>query len=146
MTRAQLMHSAQPYESAAPTIRIPAVSAAPTSGRFAWLTPMVLWPLARRHVPEPALRPQGGGTRRSDDEAMFAAIVYVLVSGVAWRSLPKTFGVSWQTAHRRFTQWSEAGLWKRLSEVPETPLVPPLVRRWALETGARVEERREPAS
>ncbi|MFF5970019.1 transposase [Streptomyces sp. NPDC012769] len=124
---------------------VPASATAPT-GRFAWLTPMVLWPLARRHVPRPAVRPQGGGTRRSDDEAMFAAIVYVLVSGVAWRSLPKTFGISWQTAHRRFTQWSEMGLWQRLHEVSEAPTVPPQVRRWASEIGVLAEERREPTA
>lgn len=45
---------------------------------------------------------------------MFAAVVYVLAGGCAWRHLPPAFGVSQATAHRRFTAWTEAGLWGRL--------------------------------
>lgn len=45
---------------------------------------------------------------------MFKAVVYVLTSGCAWRHLPETFGVSLATAHRRFTAWTRAGLWRRL--------------------------------
>jgi transposase len=45
---------------------------------------------------------------------VFAAIVLVLTTGCAWRHLPPIFGVSHQTAHRRFTEWSEAGLWAKL--------------------------------
>lgn len=103
----------------------------PADGRFTWLAPMVLWPLARRHIPRPALRRQGGGTQRADDEAMFAAILYVLVSGVPWRALPKTFAVSWQNTHRRFTQWSALGLWDRIQYASLDPRTPPTVRQWA---------------
>ncbi|QCX82659.1 hypothetical protein C9F11_45505 (plasmid) [Streptomyces sp. YIM 121038] len=39
-------------------------------------------------------------------------MVYVLTSGCAWRYLPETFGA--RTAHRRFTAWTGAGLWRRL--------------------------------
>jgi transposase len=46
--------------------------------------------------------------------AVFTAIVYVLTSGCAWRDLPPSFGVPFQTAHRRFSQWTEAGLWREL--------------------------------
>lgn len=45
---------------------------------------------------------------------MFAAIVYVLTTGCAWRHLPAGFGVSKATAHRRFVAWPRAGLWRRL--------------------------------
>ncbi|RGC65306.1 hypothetical protein C5N14_29115 [Micromonospora sp. MW-13] len=45
---------------------------------------------------------------------MFAAIVYVLTTGCAWRHLPPGFGVSRATAHRRFQVWTAAGLWRRL--------------------------------
>ncbi len=48
---------------------------------------------------------------------MFAVIVYVLVSGCAWRSLPPCSGISKSTAHRRFLIWSGAGVWGRLHEV-----------------------------
>ncbi len=45
---------------------------------------------------------------------MFTAIVFVLTSGVAWRYLPPSFGVKYQTAHRRFSEWTAAGLWPRI--------------------------------
>ncbi|MFD6174374.1 IS5 family transposase [Streptomyces coeruleorubidus] len=59
------------------------------------------------------MRPQGGGTQDTPDETLFAAIIYVLVSGCAWRQLPPCFGISKSTAHRRFLIWSKAGLWGR---------------------------------
>src|SRR3712207_7771542 len=58
--------------------------------------------------------PQGGGTRYVDDRAVFAAIVYVLTTGCAWRHLPAEFGVSKATAHRRLLAWNRAGLWGRV--------------------------------
>jgi transposase len=48
------------------------------------------------------------------DRNVFTAVVYVLTSGCAWRHLPPTFGTSPSTAHRRFTAWTKAGLWRRL--------------------------------
>jgi transposase len=50
-----------------------------------------------------------------DERAVFKAVVYVLTSGCAWRHLPETFEVSPATAHRRFTSWTRAGLWRRLN-------------------------------
>ena len=35
------------------------------------------------------------------DRQVFTAIVYVLANGCAWRDLPPTFGVPFQTAHHR---------------------------------------------
>ncbi|MFI9362698.1 transposase [Kitasatospora sp. NPDC053057] len=55
-----------------------------------------------------------GGTAPCDERAVFTAVVYVLTSGCAWRHLPPTFGTPPATAHRRFTVWTEAGLWRRL--------------------------------
>jgi transposase len=65
-------------------------------------------------IPSFRRRPQGGGTAPLDDRAVFTAIVYVLTSGCSWRDLPPSFGVPFQTAHRRFSQWTKAGLWRRL--------------------------------
>ncbi|WP_446692668.1 IS5 family transposase [Saccharothrix mutabilis] len=65
-------------------------------------------------IPRFRSRPQGGGTAAVDDRAVFTAIVYVLTSGCAWRDLPPSFGVTVPTAHRRFTQWTRAGLWRRI--------------------------------
>jgi transposase len=78
------------------------------------LVPDCLWELAAPLVPRFERRRQGGGTAPVDDRAVFTSIVFVLTSGCAWRHLPPSFGVSPATAHRRFTAWTEAGLWPRL--------------------------------
>ena len=78
------------------------------------LVPDELWALAEPLIPRFTPRPQGGGTAPVDDRAVFTAIVYVLTSGCGWRELPVSFGVSFQTAHRRFAQWTKAGVWCRL--------------------------------
>ncbi|GGW57152.1 hypothetical protein GCM10010503_38110 [Streptomyces lucensis JCM 4490] len=43
-------------------------------------------------LPLARVRPQGGGVANIDDEAVFAAIIYVLVSGCAWRALRRASG------------------------------------------------------
>ncbi|MGW0471293.1 IS5 family transposase [Streptomyces coeruleorubidus] len=78
------------------------------------LVPDELWELVAPLPSTFAARPQGGGTAPRDERAVFTAVVYVLTSGCAWRHLPPTFGTSSATAHRRFTVWTEAGLWRRL--------------------------------
>jgi transposase len=75
-----------------------------------------LWEIAEPLIPPSRVRPQGGGTQDVPDETVFAAIIYVLVSGCAWRALPPCFGISKSTAHRRFLIWSRAGVWGRLHE------------------------------
>jgi transposase len=81
------------------------------------LVPDELWVLVVPLIPRFSPRRQGGGTMAIDDRAVFTAIVYVLTSGCAWRHLPAEFGVSFQTAHRRFAAWTKAGLWPRLHRV-----------------------------
>ncbi|WP_405593505.1 transposase [Streptomyces sp. NBC_01092] len=78
------------------------------------LVPDELWEPAAPLLPAFAARPQGGGTAPCDERAVFTAVVYALTSGCSWRHLPPTFGTSPATAHRRFTVWTEAGLWRRL--------------------------------
>jgi transposase len=73
------------------------------------------WQVAQPLIPTPARRPQGGGKRRVDDRAVLAAIVYLVQAGCSWWKLPaQMFGVSRATAHRRFAEWTAAGLWERL--------------------------------
>jgi transposase len=67
-------------------------------------------------IPEDRVQPQGGGKQNTPAETLFAAIIYALVSGCAWRALPPCFGISKSTAHRRFMIWSRAGVWGRLHE------------------------------
>jgi transposase len=78
------------------------------------LVPDELWALAEPLIPSFSPRPQGGGRAPVEDRAVFTAVVYVLTSGCAWRMLPPSFGVTVPTAHRRFTEWTKAGLWPRL--------------------------------
>ena len=73
------------------------------------------WQVTQPLIPVPVPRPQGGGTKRADDRAVLAAIVYLVQAGCSWRKLPATlFGVSRATVHRRFGEWTKAGLWERL--------------------------------
>jgi transposase len=83
------------------------------SSRRKWIVPDGLWQLVEPLLPPARVRPQGGGTVNIDDEAIFAAIVYVFTSGCAWRHLPPCFAASKSTVHRRFL-WSKAGPWGRL--------------------------------
>jgi transposase len=55
-----------------------------------------------------------GGRPRADDRVCFGAIVFVVVTGIAWRHLPRELGVSPATAHRRLQEWEAAGVFARL--------------------------------
>ncbi|WP_442816989.1 transposase [Streptomyces sp. NBC_01334] len=78
------------------------------------LVPDELCEPAAMLLPSFAARPQGGGTVPCAERAVFTAVVYALTSGGAWRHRPPTVGTSPATARRRFTVWTEAGLWRRL--------------------------------
>lgn len=79
--------------------------------------PDEFWQVAQSLIPIPAPRPQGGGKKRADDRAVLAAIVYLVQAGCSWAKLPAAmFGVSRSTVHRRFTEWTETGLWVRLHQ------------------------------
>ncbi|AJC60199.1 transposase [Streptomyces sp. 769] len=62
------------------------------------LVPDELRELAAPLPPSFAARPQGGGTAPCDERTVFAAVVYALTSGCAWRHLPPTFSTSPATA------------------------------------------------
>jgi transposase len=86
----------------------------------------ILWEITEPLIPVTPKRAQGGGMARVDDRQGFAAIVFVLTTGCAWRHLPPMFSVSHQTAHRRFTEWSEAAFWAKLHWGPcSTTSAPP---------------------
>ncbi|MFX0581151.1 IS5 family transposase [Nocardia nepalensis] len=78
------------------------------------LVPDGLWVLVEPLLPKFEARRQGGGTAPVDERAVFTAVVFVLTSGCAWRMLAPLFRGTVPTAHRRFTVWTEAGLWRRL--------------------------------
>ncbi len=77
-------------------------------GTWSWIVPDGLWEIAKPLIP-PSSAP-------GRDETWFAAIIYVLVSGCAWRAPPPCFGIAKSTAHHRFLIWSRAGVWGRPHE------------------------------
>ena len=73
--------------------------------------PDSLWELAAPLIPPAPLRRQGGGRRRVDDRRVLAAILYLTQAGCSWWKLPEQmFKVTRATAHRRFAEWTAAGL------------------------------------
>ena len=66
-------------------------------------------PLLPTHERDPR-----GGRLRVEDRTCFGAIMFVLVTGIAWRHLPRELGVSPATAHRRLQEWEAAGVFARL--------------------------------
>ena len=72
----------------------------------------------------PAVEVAATGRPRVPDRVAFNAIVFVLVTGIAWRHLPRELGCSGVTAWRRLRDWQAAGVWKRAhggSLVASTP-------------------------
>ena len=54
------------------------------------------------------------GRPRVPDRTAFAAIMFVLFTGIAWKQIPAELGCSGSTAHERFTTWARAGVFERL--------------------------------
>src|SRR5436853_2947347 len=71
----------------------------------------VLQPLLPVHVN--TLRFGGGRPRKSDPECA-DAIFYVLRSGCQWQALDQTELVAHSTAHDRFQEWVQAGVFLKL--------------------------------
>jgi len=80
-----------------------------------WRIPEVLWekmkPLLPIRTPKP--HPLGCHRRRVDDRAAMNAIVFVLRTGCQWNALNATGICSSSSAHRRFLEWVEAGVFER---------------------------------
>jgi putative transposase len=89
-----------------------------TKVRRDFLMPDALWAEVAPLIPRSA-RPHrfGGGRPRVDGRRAVDAIFFVLRTGCQWNSLRETGLCSSSTAHRRFQEWREAGvfaaLWKR---------------------------------
>ncbi len=62
-----------------------------------------------------AKRSRQGPERTHADRLIYEAIVYVLRGGIAWRMLPERFP-PWQTVYGRFREWSDYGVWQKLTD------------------------------
>jgi len=71
-----------------------------------------LWAVLEPLLPDRL--PQRTGRPRVGDRVAFAAIRFVLLTGVPWRLVPPNIGCSGVTAWRRLRDWQTAGVWDRL--------------------------------
>jgi transposase len=62
----------------------------------------------------PTIPAKPTGRPRVADRVAFNAIVFVFVTGIAWRFVPRELGCSGVTAWRRLRDWQQAGVWERL--------------------------------
>jgi transposase len=86
-----------------------------------FLIPEALWEEVQALLPKQVTHhPLGCHRRRVDDRSAMNAIFFVLKTGCQWNALNATGICSSSSAHRRFQQWSEAGvfraLWKKSLE------------------------------
>jgi putative transposase len=77
-----------------------------------WEVSDELWERVAPLVPPRPSRAKGGRPRMGDRE-VFAAIVYVLRTGIQWNALPRELGAS-STVHDRFQEWAAAGFFAAL--------------------------------
>src|SRR5947207_1119124 len=77
-----------------------------------WEVSDELWERVRPLIPPRPAHPKGGRPA-ADDRHMFAAIVYVLRTGIQWNALPRELGAS-STVHDRFQEWERTGFFRAL--------------------------------
>ena len=70
------------------------------------------WNLIKEMIP--AAKP-GGHPRILEMREVVNAILYLVVSGVQWRLLPKEYP-KWQSVYYYFRQWRQNGLWERIHD------------------------------
>lgn len=73
-----------------------------------------LWHEIEPLLPSHPADPRGGAPRKADRNCL-EGILYILKTGCQWQHLPKTTGwPSGSTCWRRFTEWTQAGVWPQL--------------------------------
>ncbi len=70
------------------------------------------WDCIADHVP-PAK--SGGRPRTLDMRQVLNAILYVVVSGIQWRMLPRDYP-NWKSVYHYFRQWRDDGTWQRIHD------------------------------
>jgi transposase len=74
--------------------------------------PDELWELVKPAIPAKEFTATGGRPRK-DPRLILDGVLYVLRTGCQWKDLPAEYG-SGSTCHRRFQEWVEAGVWRRM--------------------------------
>jgi len=56
------------------------------------------------------------GVTAKDNRLFVNGVLWVLRSGAHWKHLPAEYG-NWKSVHKRFTRWSQSGIWERIFEM-----------------------------
>jgi len=83
-----------------------------------WVVSDELWELVVPLLPGRERRFRYPGRRRLPDRECLSGILYVLHTGIPWRSLPPEMGYgSGVTCWRRLEEWHRAGVWDELQRL-----------------------------
>jgi transposase len=66
-------------------------------------------------IPDPRKRADGKGRPARDKRQVMEGVLWILRTGAPWKDLPKRFP-PYQTCHRRFQQWQEQGVMRKVVE------------------------------
>jgi transposase len=78
-----------------------------------WRMPDVLWAQIEPLLPARKSHPLGCHNPRVPDRSAMNAILFVLRTGCQWNALNATGICSSSSAHRRFLEWTEAGVFHK---------------------------------
>src|SRR6188768_4334130 len=78
-----------------------------------WRLPDTLWAKMEPLLPPRPAHPLGCHNPRVPDRSAMDAIFFVLRTGCQWNALNATGICSSSSAHRRFLEWTEAGVFRR---------------------------------
>jgi transposase len=73
------------------------------------------WAVLDPLIPLPKRRADGRGRPQRESREVLNGILWVLRTGAAWADVPSRFP-PYQTCHRRFQQWRQAGVLRRILE------------------------------
>ncbi len=83
-----------------------------------WCIPDALWEVLELFIPAHVNpHPFGGGRPRTPDRVCANAIFFALRTGCQWKALDATVFCPGSTAHDRFQEWVQAGVFLRMWEV-----------------------------
>lgn len=77
-----------------------------------WRLPDEMWEQMEPLLPARKPHPLGGHNPRVSDRAAMDAILFVLRTGCQWNALSATGICSSSSAHRRFQEWTQAGVFE----------------------------------
>jgi transposase len=78
-----------------------------------WRISDELWEDMQRFLPPRKVHPLGCHNPRVDDRKAMQAILFVLRTGCPWEALDGTGLCSHASAHRRFQEWTRAGVFEQ---------------------------------